>query len=96
MSESNGSGPESGSGESFEVFPGLVSVQWRTEQVTLLNPEGEDPMLCVMLELRTPTGMHITFWPEDTAVVIGERLLELGRATGLGQNVGGPVSAEDG
>ena len=65
---------------SYEVFPALVPVQWDTRQVYL-----EDGALAVMLKLRTSTGIHITFWPEDTAIPLGRRLLELGVSTAEGR-----------
>lgn len=71
-----------GSEPDGQVFPGLVPVQWFARQV-VLGGDGDD-LLAVMVELRTPTGIHITFWPEDTAVGFAARLLELAQATAEG------------
>lgn len=79
-------GQESEAPEQSSVLPGLVPTQWNAVQATLTG-DGPD-LLCVMLEVRTPTGVHITFWPEDTALTLGQRLLELGQATAQGAVLG--------
>ena len=70
-----------------EVFPALVPAQWRVGQVVLTNSEGEDPVLCVVMEVRTPTGIHVTFWPDDSAVRLGEELIKFGGPTAEGRNI---------
>lgn len=80
------------------VYPGLLPVQWRVAQVTL-GEDGPDPLLAVMLELRTPAGIHITFWPEGTALDLAQRLFEEAEPTSRGevrqQPVDGPVPDAD-
>lgn len=79
MAELNGSIPEDRGSPMLEVPPGLVPTQYVIEQVGLANG-----MIATILSLYTPTGVHITFWPEDSAVGFGKEMLATGQATKSG------------
>lgn len=71
----NGDGGE----ETDTIQPGIVPTAWYVQQATL-----GDGTICTVLNLVTPTGMHITFWPGDGAAVLGKELQRAGRATAAG------------
>lgn len=75
MSAENGSAPDDG----HHVVPGLVPTQWKVENV-VLGEGSDDPLPAVMLIIRTPSGDHITFWPEDTAIGLAVQLHEAAEA----------------
>lgn len=78
---------------SAEVMPGLLPVEYRVMQV-ILGEDGDDPLMAVMLELRTPAGIHMTFWPADTAIGLAQMLFEQGEPTSRGEVAPPPPGAD--
>lgn len=76
LTKVNGSGPSPYEG--FLVKPNIVPSAYRFLQV-----QGPDH-IALVLELHTPTGMHITFWPGKSGEQFAAEMLKAGRATASG------------
>ena len=61
-----------------DVHPGLMPAQWFVDQAQV------GPHLAVMLCIAQPSGLSYSFWPDDTAVRIGQELVRLGNLTKAG------------
>lgn len=79
MAEENGLAPEQEGPmhTTIEVPPGMVPTQYIIDQATM----GPQALLVTVLSLYTPVGVHITFWPEASAEVLGKELMNSGRMT---------------
>lgn len=74
----NGSHPQ-GEDETFLVPPMLVPAAYRFRQI-----RGSDGSLAMALEIHSPTGVCVTFWPGESAEQFGAEMLKVGRATKAG------------
>lgn len=75
--------------EGINVLPGLAPAQWFVEQAQL------GPYLATALCIATINGLQYSFWPEDSAVPLGQELQRIGNLTKAGLHIprsGGPAS----
>lgn len=63
----------------FSVRPAIVPTEFGVAQGRLNNGE-----LVTILNIITPTGMHVTFWPNDSALKLASELRSVGRMTAAG------------
>ena len=61
-----------------DVLPGLVPAQWFVEQAQL------GPHIATALCIATPSGLQYSFWPEDSAIGLGDELRRVGHLTKAG------------
>lgn len=78
-SELNGQTPDPDSDE-FMIPPTIVPTGYRLRQVE--SHDGK--AMAVALEIHTPIGVHVTFWPADIATSFGEELKSVGSACKVG------------
>lgn len=62
------------------VQPQIVPAGYRFMQV----PSNEGGHVATILELHTPTGVHVTFWPDESGLAFAGEFLKVARATAAG------------
>lgn len=77
-SELNGQHPDPDDG--FMIAPTIVPTGYRLRQVEASDGSG----VAMALELHTPTGVFITFWPADIAASMGAEIKSVGDACKVG------------
>lgn len=61
------------------IPPNIVPTSYVFKQV-----QGNDGSIAMVLELHTPSGIHITFWPEGSGETFAAEMLRVARATKAG------------